>query len=260
MSKEVLTSNIRNLVRRHWRFANLAVFALLLSFMIGYSLHSQQLRDLKTVKPFSIEQKTVESRNDGTVIGTRKVTLARKKDGSYVRSYSIESPDGEVGTRIEILDVARMAHHQLEPFTKLMTTFYYSPQEIADLESQVEFWGRCEDYIQAYPGRTEDKMLGYSVWSVSDSTRNGKVSLWVAPSLDCYPLRKTVTTPDVRIDQIVTNVVEGDPPRVAIPNSSWLRRSLTGATGSGVECQIPRPFLPWRGAHTPISRVVPQTT
>ena len=199
-------------MRRHWRFANLAVFALLLSFMIGYSLHSQQLRDLKTVKPFSIEQKTVESRNDGTVIGTRKVTLARKKDGSYVRSYSIESPDGEVGTRIEILDVARMAHHQLEPFTKLMTTFYYSPQEIADLESQVEFWGRCEDYIQAYPGRTEDKMLGYSVWSVSDSTRNGKVSLWVAPSLDCYPLRKTVTTPDVRIDQIVTNVVEGDPP------------------------------------------------
>ena len=80
---------------------------------IGYRAQSQsrtgngdhyQSRGGLRVTPFTAQAKDVSDSNDGLLPHEVLETLARRSDGSYVRSYTTESPAVEPGTVIEIFD------------------------------------------------------------------------------------------------------------------------------------------------------------
>ena len=162
------------------------------------------------------------------------VTFARRSDGSYVRTYTDKSPDGETGTVVEVLDTHKRTFSILTPFTQLATTVLrYEKDSDAEIQRQAQFWGTCKDYEAHGVIRLVDSMLGYQVMKVlefSPGTSGNAVLSSVAPTLDCYPLRLTIaagegaifevgsgtTTAQVPVgtvinDQIVTKVVEGEP-------------------------------------------------
>jgi len=190
---------------------------------IGYRAQSQSRNGSETppqsfgdphVTPFTVEAIDFSDSNKGKAPNELLETLARRSDGSYVRSYATHSPAGELGTAIEILDTRKRTFSKQEPFTKLITTFHYPVDADAEMRRQSRYWGDCEDFrnLQDSDKDAESFMrLGYRVLKVQTKTNRSTTVFWVAPALDCYPLRQTVTLGSVSTEFLVTKITEGEP-------------------------------------------------
>jgi hypothetical protein len=108
-------------------------------------------------------------------------TFARRSDGSYVRRYEVTSPSGETGRAIEIFDVRGRKSVNLEPFTKSMTTFYFSNSE---MEQQIRtslrlMGGTCVSMgligtVLSRGDRAWDNILGHKVTQVVNNWKHDR--------------------------------------------------------------------------------------
>ncbi|MGB8542869.1 MAG: hypothetical protein WCD49_14665 [Candidatus Acidiferrales bacterium] len=159
-------------------------------------------------------------------------TIARRIDGSLLRSFVVkdsDSPDGNEREAFFIWDIPSRHNVMLEPFTKSVMTQVLSPKEIADfLNSQKA----CSETILSPDGNeSTEQLLGHAVVRVEEKLKAVHTVSWVAPDLDCFPLRQSVTFLDpqhagLRHDDVVTKIEEREPPSstFAVP-SDYTERS-----------------------------------
>jgi hypothetical protein len=158
--------------------------------------------------------------------------IARRVDGSLVRSFIIkdsDSPDGSEREAIFIWDVPRRHNIMLEPFTKSAVTQVLSPKEIADFLSSQK--ACSEAILSPDANRSTEQLLGHAVVRVEEISNTIHTVRWVAPDLDCFPLGQTVALLDpkhagLHHDDVVTKIEEVDPPSsmFAVP-SDYSERS-----------------------------------
>jgi hypothetical protein len=112
------------------------------------------------------------------------------------------------------VDVASGRHVELETFTNSSMTFYLTPSE---LPHEVDLAGSCARAISAAPAEHE-RILGHDIIKLTEENRapnNGKevIEAWVAPELNCYPLRESDSLSYGPHNEIeVADLTEGEPP------------------------------------------------
>lgn len=191
-----------------------ALAALTGSFLIARRAKSQAVHSPRRAFIAHGVERHFASKGDTGPVNVDHISYARKSDGSWVQVANIESPDGEVGDLTSFVDVASSRHVDLEPFTRSAMTFYLSPSE---LRQEVGQSGSCPTAVSAAGGERE-RILGYDVVRLTEKNRapnNGKeiIEAWVAPELNCYPLRKSGSLSDGPHNEIeVTDLTEGQPP------------------------------------------------
>src|SRR6202034_1151946 len=181
--------------------------------------------------PFVLSER--ETHFSGTNV-TKEVdyTIARRMDGSLIRSFIIkdsDSLDGNPREAVFIWDVPSRHSVMLEPFTMSAMTQVLSPEEIADFLSSQK---ACSEAILSPDGNgPTEQLLGHAVVRVEEKLEVVHTVSWLAPDLDCFPLKQTVTfldsqQPVVRRDDVVTKIEETDPPSsmIAVP-SDYTERS-----------------------------------
>jgi hypothetical protein len=186
-------------------------------FLIGFEGRpSQSGPAAATFRPFVLYEKEVQFSPDNAVVTEVDYTVARRADGSLMKSYIItgpNSPDGNDGKAIMIWDVSDHQDIALEPFTKSVMTQHRSVAEIANfLASQHACSGAPPS-----SSRPRSTMLGRAVIQLTDKSEIDQSVSWVDPALDCYPLKKTLWLLDPphkgsRHETEVTKIEEGDPP------------------------------------------------
>jgi hypothetical protein len=198
-----------------------ATFVLPVGFLIGLGVRSPSGPQIPPFRPFVLFERESNKAADNTVTKEVNFTVARRGDGSLMRSFVIsaaDSPGGEEGKVVFIWDMAARAKVTLEPFTKSAMTQHLSDAEITDfLSSEHECTpveGPPPDGIQ-----TPTIMLGHAVTRTEESDDILRVVRWGASDLDCYPLAKTTWFLEPRRggayqETIVTKIELGQPGNV----------------------------------------------
>jgi hypothetical protein len=169
-------------------------------------------------RPFILSERVTHFSRSDVAVKYVDYTIARRADGSLVRSFIIrdsDSPDGSEGKAVFIWDVPSRQNIMLEPFTKSAMTQIRSPKEMTDFLSSQK---ACTGAMLSENGDpSTEKLLGYPVIRVEETSTTMHTVSWVAPELDCFPLRQTVALLDAKHaglhhDTVVTKIEEGDPP------------------------------------------------
>jgi hypothetical protein len=148
------------------------------------------------------------------------VIMARRGDGSYVRRDRVDSPMGERAWKVQIFDVPNRRAMRLEPFTKSRTTFYFSDSEMEEeIRTRLRLnGGTCVSMgligtVLSRGDRAWDNILGHKVTQVVNNWKYAREEKWVAPDLDCYPLRLNQFSPKGAHNEFtVTKLEEVEPP------------------------------------------------
>lgn len=165
------------------------------------------------IKPFQITAQELSYGGDSTE--PHEVTawnIARRSDGSHMVSFTVDSPEHEKGIVVEIFDFVKLTYASLEPFTGSVSTYRHTSQEMAELDGEKP--GCAPDELAlAKASDTPRYMLGYLVVPITTSESDGDGGTkWVAPALDCYPLKETqLSRRGSRNEFAVTAVAEGEP-------------------------------------------------
>lgn len=183
----------------------------LISFLIGYRAQSQ---DLSTPwKPFVAHLEVFKHPSKGSPVMHRE-SYARRSDGSYVRSFEARSPSGELGWVIEIHDLRKGTSVVTEPFTRRGTTVRYSER---DMREWLETQPNCTTAgvpreATPLPAEPWSKLLGRDVKQIRQGSDADTTDLWVAPALDCYPLKKSEKFKSGSHNEFtVLSIEEGEP-------------------------------------------------
>jgi hypothetical protein len=187
-------------------------------FRLGSEARSQSGSQFPVFKPFILSERVTHFSRSDMVVKYVDYTIARRSDGSLVRSFIVkdsDSPDGSEGNAVFIWDVPSRQNIMLEPFTKSAMTQIRSPKEMADFLSSQK---ACTGAMLSEKGdRSTEKLLGYPVIRVEETSTIMHTVSWVAPELDCFPLRQTVALLDAKHaglhhDTVVSKIEEGEPP------------------------------------------------
>src|ERR1700678_928532 len=161
-------------------------------FKVGFAARSNAHLQSHVFRPFVLSEHVTHFSQKN--VGVKEVdwTIARRADGSLVESFNVkdsDSPDGNERIAVFIWDVPSRRNIMLEPFTKSAMTQFRSPKEIADFLSSQQ---ACSDAIvSANSGRSTEQFLGYTVVRLEETSKAMNTISWVAPDLDCFPLRQT---------------------------------------------------------------------
>jgi len=210
-----------------------ALMLLVSGSLIALRVHSQSGPQTLGFKPFVLYERELNKSADNVVTKEVDFTVARRADGSLMRSFVItgaDSPNGEEGKVVFIWDVAAGIKVTLEPFTRSAMTQHLADAEARDSVSSQHACGPIQPQTpngsQAPP-----MMLGHPVIRAEESDHVQRVVRLVAPDLDCYPLEKTtwLLEPKRRGDYqetIVTKIEDGSPPMslFALP-ADYMERS-----------------------------------
>jgi hypothetical protein len=208
-------------MRQYWGFIPIVCLATVLlagGIKIGSGARPQSSRQSPTFTPFVLSEQETHFSRSNVAVKSVGYTIARREDGSLVRSFIIkdtDSPDGTEGRAVFIWDVPSRKNIMLEPFTKSAMTQLRSPKEIADFLSSEK---ACSDAIlSANSDRSTEQLLDHAVVRVEEASDILHTVSWVAPDLDCFPLRQTVALLDskhlgLHHDTIVTKIEIGEPP------------------------------------------------
>lgn len=206
-------------LKRTLALASAALVLVLSSFLIGLRVHSQAGAQAHSFRPFVLYERELNMSADNVVSKEVDFTVARRADGSLMRSFVIAgtaSPNGEEGKVVFIWDVPAHMKVALEPFTKSAMTQYLASAEVVDFVSTEN---ACSGIQVQLPNGSQAlaTMLGRPVIRVEQSDDMQRVVRWVAPDLDCYPLKKTIwflePQRDVSYqDTTATQIEEGSPP------------------------------------------------
>jgi hypothetical protein len=171
-------------------------------------------------KPFTLtEQELYFSKGDAVPKEVDHV-VARRADGSLVRSFVVtgsDSPDGTEGTHVMILNVPSRLQITLESFTRSSMTRKLSKEKLDSRLSDEPFCDGLAKAARRKAGADSQTVLGYRVFPVREKNRDWISEKWVAPVLDCYPLKETVQFLDSSGQEdghnltMVKTVKEGEP-------------------------------------------------
>jgi hypothetical protein len=236
-------------MRRHKKLISIASATLTLlaaSFLIGFKRWSPQ-GSAQTVafKPFVLHEQETTFNSDKVAIKEVDFTIARRADGSLMKSFPItgtDSPSGKDAQAVLIWEVANRQDIALEPFTNSVMTQHRSPKEVSDfVGSQHEC--AADGVLSSSSGRSTSTMLGHLVVQIEQNSATLQSVSWVAPDLDCYPLKKTNTFLDPKHagtyqEIVVTKLDEGIPPATmfTVPSDYTERSPLQ------IEAQYTRQF------------------
>jgi hypothetical protein len=189
----------------------LSVVVLVCGFTVGYEGQFQTAKAGPPPKPFTAHQtETGYSREQNAPPAVTASSLARRSDGSWVHSYDVTSPHGEMGRVVEYLDVRSRLFVHPEPFTKSKMTSHLSESELP-VYIQAAF--EVCDGTEKDESQPQSNILGYEVVRIVRNLGYGVDTRWVAPALDCYPLESSVLfRSGAHNETKVTSIQEGDPP------------------------------------------------
>ncbi|MEB2361380.1 MAG: hypothetical protein OZ929_08585 [Bryobacterales bacterium] len=152
-------------------------------------------------------------------VRTLDYTIAVKSDGSMSEVRSMVTPDGRLVEQKTVTDLAAKKKFLWDGLTESISTMHLPEQRVKALGSKR---GTCTDDASAESG----EMLGYKVVRVVKDWKAHKpatTEAWLAPALDCYPLKEIVRVspcePGGNCDgtlmlattREVTSVVPGEP-------------------------------------------------
>lgn len=169
-----------------------------LSLLVGYRAQSQTASPYRPKRPFTAHSRVLQFGSLQKPPHIHNEIYARRSDGSYVRRFQTVSPEGEVAWAVDIVDVPGRKYILLEPFTKSAITFYRSE---AEMQQELRAKASCagSNSVQqalSRAGSVWDTILGHKVVQVVERHKGGKREVadeqWVAPELDCFPLRRSV--------------------------------------------------------------------
>ncbi len=210
--------------KRSWTVASALRASVAAGCFFGYlqappSVHAYQAKPL-VVRRTDKMYKEGSSRSD-----VSDQTFARRSDGSWSFSYTGTAPDGSYEHTLEYFDLARTIYVHTESVTRSVMTRAIQAAEIPTY-LELEFTP-CGGLKAGYEGGPHSGILGYDTILVSRTDKEGRDLRWVAPALDCYPLRGVYRTTDGRHDDFeVSAVEEVEPPAVLfeVP-SGYVERS-----------------------------------
>ena len=171
-----------------------ALVLLIFASLSGWRVHSQPNPQTRVFEPFVLHERELNKSADGAVTKEVDFTVARRSDGSLMRSFVIsgaESPNGEDGKVVFLWDVTKGMKVTLEPFTRSIMTQHLSNAEIQEYLNSQHACGAVQAQ-QPNENRASNARLGHSVIQVEESDSVQRAMRWVAPDLDCYPLEKTI--------------------------------------------------------------------
>jgi hypothetical protein len=224
-------------MRKFWGLILMACLALVL--LAGIFRGSSEARSISKSSPQSpaftpfVVSKRVTHFSGAKVTKEADFTIARRMDGSLVESFMVtgsDSPDGNEREAVFIWDIPSRHNVMLEPFTKSVMTQVLSPKEIANFLSSQKACSEASLPAEGNGASTE-QLLGHAVVRVEEQLKVVDTVSWVAPDLDCFPLKQTFTFLDpqhagIRHEDVVTKIEERDPPSsmFAVP-SDYTERS-----------------------------------
>lgn len=197
----------------------LTVSLFLLGIGLGYRAQSQTRPAYKTKKAFVAHLRVLQFGNAQQPPHIQNEVYALRSDGSYVRRFETTSPKGEVGWAVDIIDIRNGKYTLVEPFTRTAVTFYRSETEMQN-ELRAKITCNASGEMQSATSRVDsisDTILDQKVVQVIEkhtgSKREVTIEKWVAPDLDCYPLRKSEWSQSGSHNETeVTKLEIGDPP------------------------------------------------
>jgi len=188
-----------------WSMAGLALGAI--AYSAARLLHVKaQESSIRAFTAFSIERKYDLN---GAEQAYEYQTHARRSDGSMVRAYRRKAPTGEWMLVKVIGDVPARRTFAVEPATRSVATYSLGPQ------------GASVPACAPDANAERATMLGYEVARVeralsSPPEQTLLLESWVAPALNCFPLKWTATM-GLTLGQKFRNVnevllvIEGEP-------------------------------------------------
>lgn len=156
--------------------------------------------------------------------------VAVRSDGSRAHIYRRQTPDGRWVESRTILDLAAGKWYSIDPMTESVVTY---PLSSTTTNSQAQADKTCAGLTTS----ESDQMYGYDVVrklesrTKQDGTIASRTDQWLAPELDCFPLRITRSagaggTPSPYTTREVLFITPGEPAPAlfAIP-SGYTERS-----------------------------------
>lgn len=182
-----------------------------------------------TLKAFTLYERELAFPREHTQPAEIDFTIARSSNGSRVREYTISprsAPNGSKGIVRDIWDIPKRHYISVEPFTQSISTFLLSDDEISDLLQSAHACEGIHSLLASgkLPSRT---MLGHKAYQVVRRRHNIVQSSWLAPDLNCFPLKKTEAFPNgAKNVTTVMKIVEGPPPdSMFTPPATYVERS-----------------------------------
>ena len=200
----------------------LGVSLLTIVASFGWELVTQDRSEGRT--PFTAHKITRMFDSDGIQKLTTIHTYAVRSDGSFV-SLNQMSGSKVVGVKV-ILDTSSKKRVAVDPLTESITTH---PISIGHLRL---FTSRANSCTEAEATEAESgQFLGYHVQKEVKESEVSRTERWVAPALNCYPLKKTFTVIQNGVagphnESEIVAVIEGEPdPQLFEVPANFVERS-----------------------------------
>lgn len=195
-------------------------------FVISYTaqVHSSYGDSSAGLPAFTVSQEIVHfSGRSAERLESRQDTFAARADGSYARTFSIRSPKGEIGRAFEAVDLRGRTAIVAEPFTRSRVTMHLSLAEVRERRAAA----RSGCLGIALDGAPRSSFLGLEAALTVRKSKTETVEVWLAPALNCFPLRKTFSMAAGSRTEITTRAISlSEPPASAFePPLDYVERS-----------------------------------
>lgn len=211
-------------MKKPWTIASALLASVAVGCTFGYSQAPPTVHGYQA-KPFLVRRtdKMFEEGSNRSDVSDQ--TFARRGDGSWSFSHTGRAADGSDEQALEYFDLVRMIYVHTEYVTRSVMTTAVNASEIPTY--LVVGFAPCGGLKAGYEAGSHSNILGYDTILVSETDKNGTDMRWVAPALDCYPLRSVYRTTDGRHNDFEASAVEEvEPPAVLfeVP-SGYVERS-----------------------------------
>jgi hypothetical protein len=193
--------------------STLLTMAFVCSCLVGFLARSQGPTPVAR-RPFVSHEREEKRGIGGEVHWALEYIVAYRGDGSYSIRFTTQSPTGEAGWHVEILDVAASRSMFVEAFTKSVITFRLTEAEARRM-AKIKMACQDPDVSEQLSQKLSkpSRMRGYDVRGISRKDSRVTIWSWVAPDLDCYAFAETQSFSNgSRNERWVEQIAVGDPP------------------------------------------------
>lgn len=174
----------------------------------------------QTAVAFTATRRDVAYDQSGAQKLDQTIILAVRGDGSTVRSVTVMKPGGRgLAEQRTVTDLHRGAEISVSGVTESLTTFPLSPKVVLRLKA------RAVNGCQNVDRSDKSTILGYNVFRFTYNSKlfdNSimKTEEWVAPDLNCMPLKAVVRVGKSEAEMRLSNVEEVTEIKMGEPDAS----------------------------------------
>ena len=158
--------------------------------------------------------------SDGTLMSQSQKVWAVRSDGSVVEPRFSTAPDGQMYQQRIITDAAQGKRIVVDGITESITTYVLTDRAVRALRTP---GGGCLNR----KGEEAEPVFGYATVRVEMPLADKTVQEWLAPELNCVPLRSTLSklmpdgTQRVLVRREVGDVAFGEPDAALFTAPDW---------------------------------------